>query len=314
MNKIEQIKAEIERRFWDYGTPLHDDEVTKKVDEILSLIDSLPEEKPSEEKPTCKTCGFYENNCPFIRGKFIPYPSRVCKDYTYSVMKEQEQPASEPSENIGHSEDLEQAVWLLYPINLGQETLVGDLNKLSREAFKAGAEWQKEQESLHIPESYKENADSFTNDLEKAADEYGSDGTGFIDMTAFRAFKAGAKWQKEQFEKNRLAACDAQTAEEYERETAFATEIIEKEHRSPTFNDAINYGMRLQKEQDDKELSDLLTIAHLQGADQMKEQMMKGAEECELYWDGDFLAIDLNMRALGYSERDKVKIIIIKED
>lgn len=37
-----------------------------------------------EEEPTCKTCGFYENNCPFIRGKFIVYPSRVCKDYTYS--------------------------------------------------------------------------------------------------------------------------------------------------------------------------------------------------------------------------------------
>lgn len=40
--------------------------------------------------PTCKTCGFYENNCPFIRGKFIVYPSRGCKDYIYSVLKEQE--------------------------------------------------------------------------------------------------------------------------------------------------------------------------------------------------------------------------------
>lgn len=43
------------------------------------------EEKHSS--PTCKTCGFYENNCPYIRGKFVPYPSRVCKDY--SEMKEQ---------------------------------------------------------------------------------------------------------------------------------------------------------------------------------------------------------------------------------
>lgn len=50
------------------------------------------------------------------------------------------------------------------------------------------------------------------------------------------------------------------------------------------------------------------------GAEWQKEQMMKDAEECELYWDGDFLAIDLNMAALGYSERDKVKIIIVKED
>lgn len=47
--------------------------------------------KADEEQPetSCKSCGFYENNCPFIRGKFIPYPNKVCKDYTYSVMKEQ---------------------------------------------------------------------------------------------------------------------------------------------------------------------------------------------------------------------------------
>lgn len=56
-------------------------------DALLSVIDSLQQEQP--EPPTCKSCGFYENNCPFIRDKFIPYPNRVCKDYTYSVMKEQ---------------------------------------------------------------------------------------------------------------------------------------------------------------------------------------------------------------------------------
>ena len=39
--------------------------------------------------------------------------------------------------------------------------------------------------------------------------------------------------------------------------------------------DAFIAGAKWQKEQDDKELSDLLTIAHLQGAEQMKEQMMK---------------------------------------
>lgn len=46
-----------------------------------------------QPEPTCKTCGFYENNCPFIRGKLIPYPNKVCKDYTYSAMKEQSQVA-----------------------------------------------------------------------------------------------------------------------------------------------------------------------------------------------------------------------------
>lgn len=45
--------------------------------------------KLQPERPrTCKTCGFYDNNCPFIRGKLIPYPNKVCIDYTYSAVKE----------------------------------------------------------------------------------------------------------------------------------------------------------------------------------------------------------------------------------
>lgn len=51
-----------------------------------------------------------------------------------------------------------------------------------------------------------------------------------------------------------------------------------------------------------------------EGAEWRKRKMMEGAEECELYWDGDFLAIDLNMRELGYSERDKVSIIILPKE
>ena len=45
-----------------------------------------------------------------------------------------------------------------------------------------------------------------------------------------------------------------------------------------------------------------------------REDMLGDAEECELYWDGDFLAIDLNMVALGYSEKDKVKVIVLKDE
>ena len=55
--------------------------------------DFVEQEQP--EPPTCKSCDFYENDCPFIRDKFIPYPNRVCKDYTSSVMKEQERPIGE---------------------------------------------------------------------------------------------------------------------------------------------------------------------------------------------------------------------------
>lgn len=45
-------------------------------------------------KPTCKTCRHYENDCPQIRGKFIPYPSRVCKDYSDTTAQAQPAPAS----------------------------------------------------------------------------------------------------------------------------------------------------------------------------------------------------------------------------
>ena len=58
------------------------------------------------------------------------------------------------------------------------------------------------------------------------------------------------------------------------------------------------------------------TVIFQKGIEEGKRLMMEDAEECDLYYDGDFLAIDLNMAALGYSERDKVKIVIvpIKED
>lgn len=53
---------------------------------------------------------------------------------------------------------------------------------------------------------------------------------------------------QEEFEKNRLAACGRQTEEEAEREQDFVTSILENEHRQPTYSDAIEYGIRWQKE------------------------------------------------------------------
>ena len=96
-----------------------------------------------------------------------------------------------------------------------------------------------------------------------------------------------AKWQKEQFEKNRLAHCDAQTEEEAEIELDFVMSIIEKEHRQPTFDDAIKYGMRLQK-----------------------EQMMKDAIDAELDDVCGFLTISVPYH--NGIAGDKVKVIIIK--
>ena len=59
----------------------------------------------------------------------------------------------------------------------------------------------------------------------------------------------GANWQKEQFEKNRLKHCDSITEEQYNLEQGFASQYLDKYQRIPTFLDAIEYGMRIQKEQ-----------------------------------------------------------------
>lgn len=100
-----------------------------------------------------------------------------------------------------------------------------------------------------------------------------------------------AKWQAEQFERNRLAACDRQAEEEAEIERDFVMGIIENEHRQPTFDDAIKYGMRLQK-----------------------EQMMAKAIDGEIgYWNIRGLSVNVDLpRTL--KEDDRVKLIIIKED
>ena len=68
-----------------------------------------------------------------------------------------------------------------------------------------------------------------------------------------KAFKAGANWRYEQFEKNRLAACDNMTKEEADREQEFTTDFIEKNNRIPTYSDAIEYGRNIASEQAMKE-------------------------------------------------------------
>ena len=67
-----------------------------------------------------------------------------------------------------------------------------------------------------------------------------------------------------------------------------------------------------QKEHDDKETAELLTIAHLQGSDQMREQMMKGAVEGEVE-NGIYLS-GMECSRMGLKLGDKVRIIIVKED
>lgn len=108
----------------------------------------------------------------------------------------------------------------------------------------------------------------------------------------------GAKWKEEQFEKNRLAACDRQTEKEAEIEQSFVMGIIENEHRQPTFDDAIKYGMRLQKEQLMASGTDV--IVHIEAGN------YPYIPQIELY--------DYDKDIPLAKEGDKYNVILIKED
>lgn len=150
--------------------------------------------------------------------------------------------------------------------------------------------------------------DSASEELEEVAGEYAytnwqsddyhdgaADGLPFdaIGHTK-KTFIAGAQWQKEQFEKNRLKHCNSITNEQAELEQGFIDQHLDKYQRMPTFLDAIEYGMRLQK-----------------------QQMMKDAEEAEItnkpndY--GEYMPRVIVPVSCSYKEGEKVKVIIIKE-
>ena len=91
-----------------------------------------------------------------------------------------------------------------------------------------------------------------SNDLEEAASQYPSVIRTISpqwESELENAFKAGAKWQYNQFEKNRIEHCDNITEEQYNLETGFIDQYIDKHHCMPTFLSAIEYGMEKQKGQ-----------------------------------------------------------------
>lgn len=65
-----------------------------------------------------------------------------------------------------------------------------------------------------------------------------------VDEMLNHAYLAGQEAMREQFEKNRLAACDNMTEEEAEREQEFTTDFIEKNLHVPTYSDAIEHGRK----------------------------------------------------------------------
>jgi len=90
-------------------------------------------------------------------------------------------------------------------------------------------------------------------ELEDAAYEFVMDNFGNPKEPLYkfdqRCFKAGAKWQAEQFEKNRLKHCNSITNEQAELEQGFIDQHLDKYNRMPTFLDAIEYGMEKMKQQ-----------------------------------------------------------------
>lgn len=127
--------------------------------------------------------------------------------------------------------------------------------KIVKHIFKAGAGWMSKQFEKEEP---------ISDDLEKAAIEYcsgnkGSDArvrAGFLAGAKWQEekdnicyeeiFEEGAKWKADEFEKERLKQCDEFTKEQAQIESDFVTNFIKENNSTPTFIDAIEYGMKLK--------------------------------------------------------------------
>ena len=104
---IRKIRAEIKERIALQKDLLKQAEDSARIEGSIDALQGLLNSMDTFEEPvekTCKTCGFYENNCPFIRDKFIPYPNKVCKDYTFSTLKAEQEPVSEDLEEATEGE------------------------------------------------------------------------------------------------------------------------------------------------------------------------------------------------------------------
>lgn len=107
-------------------------------------------------------------------------------------------------------------------------------------------------------------------------------------------FEEGAEWKADEFEKERLKQCDTLTKEQAKIESDFVTNFIKKNNCTPTFIDAIEYGMKMQKDQ----------------------MMAKAADMVVGYWmpNGLMLTVDETENCYNIDEGDRVKVIVIKED
>ena len=112
-----------------------------------------------------------------------------------------------------------------------------------------------------------------------------------------------AKWQKQQFEKERLKHCDGLTDEQAQIESDFVTQHLKDNNRTPTFIDAIEYGMKMQKEQ-------MMTKSIEAVVSQVpcsNEIILYNPSSVDKYY------LPQEMNKLGLNKGDKVKLVIIKE-
>lgn len=111
------------------------------------------------------------------------------------------------------------------------------------------------------------------------------------ELSFAKGFYRGAKWKAEQFEKERLKQCDTLTKEQAQIESDFVTNFIKENNSTPTFIDAIEYGMKMQK-----------------------EQMLAKTINAECFGFQDAALFSFRLPSDNYLVGSKVKVIVIKED
>lgn len=293
MNTIDKIRAEIERRLKDYWKicfhdvkAYNEDSNVRELKELLSFLDTL------------------EAETSYNIQQYTPSPSVDIGDVARVQFASHAKVFDKKRKAVFDWEQFKEVVGIFYGFGKKdsqeikeseQPTMGYDEAYLNEKIARASKTW----EGVDVDEYMDEvrGREPVNEDLEEAARQYERSRPFAPDESepesTRKTFKAGAEWQKKQFEKNRLAACDNHTKEEYDRETDFAMRIIEKEYRTPTFSDAINYGIEWQK-----------------------AKMMEGAVEGFIFQSADYYPKQL---IAGYDGElgmgDKVRIIILpKED
>ena len=141
----------------------------------------------------------------------------------------------------------------------------GCLTEAFEDGFEAGAQWQKEQDEKDISDQL------------------------------FVAHLQGVEHAKKIFEKNSFEAYDKMSKEQDDLEQDFVVSHIEKHNCTPTFIDAIEFGMKKQKEQmmKDVAIAKCFSIAKCFGKQ------------------NDKALFSIHLPAENYSVGSEVKVIIL---